>query len=1222
MILGIIGAIISVIATAASYTQAKKAQKAAQKAADSAQGVLISSHNNNAGLKIIYGERAVGVTKVWKGTGRNSVIPAGGRQVIGKNSTSADATKNFDYDVWLDRVDVIGLGPIDAVTDVQIDGDSYNNSRFGNQGLSHFRAIVMDGSPGQTALTELSSVHPGWRTSAVGNEIAYINSRFRHAEEFQFSGEPDVVVTAKGRRVYDPRDVAQSAVDDTTWLWSDNPALCLLDYLTQPYGRNLDIAQLDIPSFIAAANQCEVQVAVPDRLTNTTGTTIPYYDYRTGVLTNIVPNATLPNYRPYQTAATQNRLRCNLVVDPTNDVLTNVESLLDTMKASLPYDQGVYSLKLADSESSVMSLDETDVLPGIKFGNGDQSDRLNRLTVKFPNKNKRYKEDEVSWPKLSSVQYTTYLNDDNGLELHQTIELKGVTDYYQAEDICEYIVRDSRSSLECEVTVKSKALRLQPGDVIDLTHSTPNWVAKKFRISGIKRNRDLTVTLSLREYQESVYQWNPKSAEPDQPDVNLPDPYSKPAVLANVSSSVTSVLNATGVTVGRVEVAWDAPAEQVTEFIVQYRQSGASTWLFTRAARDDTDVAFIAPSDGVDIDIEVYYRNSSGVFSDKAALTQAVPVYELTVNGVNASTITSSLSSAIQLASNASQLAGTKVTTYFSNDAPTGVTLVDGDLWVDEDAGTPTGGYPLYRWDAAGSTWRLLLETQTAIVKADNAQATADSKIVTFYEDEAPVPEGVGDIWFDTNDSNKEYRYNINGFWVSVQDGSIAFAQLTANDALNDAGQAIFDAAGALGVANGKVTTYYSNTDPQLDPANPAMTEGDLWIDQDDQNKLYRFDSSVPGWAIAQDQKIPAALLAAGEAQDTADGKIVSFFTLSTAPPTGPYALGDLWYQIDTDFVKRWNGTDWGTNFATVGAPAGTSVGGVPAGNVVNPPRNLVTDTDFNGAYGSWDYQYGSSVLPAPYMWFLNRNSTKGKFLSLYGNASDGFFATPLTTQVTQRIEYWVPAEAGQTFLISSALRMHQYVSGAAKLEVVFRQGDKSTLAGVATGATVTSSTNDFETVSGSVVAPSGTAWAALRWSLESLVIAQTGSPGPSFDICDMYISATTETIVPQDPGNSGPPPNIVADPVIDTGLPDPATVPENTQFTDPVLGLQYTLRNGSWVLTSSIGAPAGTTVSPTAVPINAVTQHTPVTTDVILDPTFEKTRLNTDTNIIYWDSQ
>lgn len=117
-----------------------------------------------------------------------------------------------------------------------------------------------------------------------------------------------------------------------------------------------------------------------------------------------------------------------------------------------------------------------------------------------------------------------------------------------------------------------------------------------------------------------------------------------------------------------------------------------------------------------------------------------------------------------------------------------------------------------------------------ALTAAGNAQATADGKIATFYQDEPPGDADEGDLWFDTNDGYKQHRLSAAGDWEPVQDTAV--------------GLAISAAAGAQATADGKVTTFVGPTPPL------AEAIGDLWVNTSQGNKLYRWNN---GWFAVQD---------------------------------------------------------------------------------------------------------------------------------------------------------------------------------------------------------------------------------------------------------------------------------------------------------------------------------------------------------------------------------
>ena len=107
-----------------------------------------------------------------------------------------------------------------------------------------------------------------------------------------------------------------------------------------------------------------------------------------------------------------------------------------------------------------------------------------------------------------------------------------------------------------------------------------------------------------------------------------------------------------------------------------------------------------------------------------------------------------------------------------------------------------------------------------ALSDAADAQSTADGKIVSFYQTSAPTASAVGDIWIETDNDNKPWRWSGSA-WVSIQDGTIATAQAT---------------------ADGKNTIYYQTTAPT------GANAGDIWYDTDDGNLQYIYNGSA--WEV------------------------------------------------------------------------------------------------------------------------------------------------------------------------------------------------------------------------------------------------------------------------------------------------------------------------------------------------------------------------------------
>jgi hypothetical protein len=100
----------------------------------------------------------------------------------------------------------------------------------------------------------------------------------------------------------------------------------------------------------------------------------------------------------------------------------------------------------------------------------------------------------------------------------------------------------------------------------------------------------------------------------------------------------------------------------------------------------------------------------------------------------------------------------------------------------------------------------------------DDVVVLLDGKTKAYYQTTAPTTDlNEGDIWFDTDDGNKQYFYTGTA-WVSVQDTAIAAAQST---------------------ADGKNKVFRQTSAPT------ASAAGDLWFDTDDDNRIYRWSGTA-----------------------------------------------------------------------------------------------------------------------------------------------------------------------------------------------------------------------------------------------------------------------------------------------------------------------------------------------------------------------------------------
>ena len=148
---------------------------------------------------------------------------------------------------------------------------------------------------------------------------------------------------------------------------------------------------------------------------------------------------------------------------------------------------------------------------------------------------------------------------------------------------------------------------------------------------------------------------------------------------------------------------------------------------------------------------------------------------------------------ALEAAATAQETADGEIIGFYQTSAPTSG-MKFGDIWIDTDYyGFPTVD-AIYRYqDINGKSqgtlaWRSARDDAVgkAYLLAYTAETTADGKIKTFYSASTPTADGVGDLWVETDNNNKLYRWSGSS-WQSVRDGTIAAAQSTADNAYSEA---------------------------------------------------------------------------------------------------------------------------------------------------------------------------------------------------------------------------------------------------------------------------------------------------------------------------------------------------------------------------------------------------------------------------------------------------
>ena len=380
--------------------------------------------------------------------------------------------------------------------------------------------------------------------------------------------------------------------------FTSNPAWILRDYLTNTvYGVGLDDSLIDLASFNYAAGIC-------DQL----DTSLPFSD----------PNASIKRHE------------CNLILDSTKPVMSNVKLILKTCAGQLLWVSGKYKMQIDDAlppqGGPALYFDSTNMIGGLSIVGESKQNKANQVTAVFIDPDKDWKSETVSWPdKINDAStYTQFLTtEDAGVELKHKIKLSGVTNFNQARFLSQQACLRSRNNLKVSFSATSEALNLIPSDVIAVTHDTPGWTAKKFIVRSLTLNTNGTVKLACSEYQASTYTRNQALAPPIVPDTNLPDPTSVtvPSSLAFTESVYESI--ASGGKKVRVTLTWTDNTDYFNSgYDFQFKKSADSSW---------TDGGTTVSTSGVlndfekgTFDFRVRAKNSVGSVSSWVTITSQV----------------------------------------------------------------------------------------------------------------------------------------------------------------------------------------------------------------------------------------------------------------------------------------------------------------------------------------------------------------------------------------------------------------------------------------------------------------------------------------------------------------------------------------------------------------------------------------------------------------------
>jgi hypothetical protein len=204
--------------------------------------------------------------------------------------------------------------------------------------------------------------------------------------------------------------------------------------------------------------------------------------------------------------STQDRFPFNGVIDTEETVFDNTKKILANMRGIFNYINGIYSLKIEDSEAVALSINDDDILEsGIKVSIENKEEKFNIVEVEFANAQKDYELDTATYKHVSATSGQDYKYDDGGEELKLTIEMPFITNYNIVYQNAKAVLLRSRNNKTISFTGTHKLLYVKVGELISVTNSRVAMSAEQYRITKMTINNDLTVSVNAVIYQSNIY---------------------------------------------------------------------------------------------------------------------------------------------------------------------------------------------------------------------------------------------------------------------------------------------------------------------------------------------------------------------------------------------------------------------------------------------------------------------------------------------------------------------------------------------------------------------------------------------------------------------------------------------------------------------------------------------------------------------------------------------
>ncbi|QSX32629.1 DUF1983 domain-containing protein [Shewanella avicenniae] len=431
------------------------------------------------------------------------------------------AEESGDDNEYLHIVIPLAAHKCDAIEEIWFDDVLVWDGALNSDYRDHARIKIHLGDQ-TNADSELVAEASNWTTEHVGVGITYIYVRLLNDGEFWTSGVPNVKALVRGKPVYDPRKDStiggsgnHIVSDDSTWEWSDNWALCVLDFTLFEAGIGAAVSEVNMTSFANAANDSDQRV-----IYNESGDS-------------------------------ERRYTCNGTCTQAQSPTSILEKMLTAGAGMMAYIGGEYTLTSGVYQGPyVIELTEDDLAGNIELRPFNaRANLFNTVKGTFVDPDSAYQ--ATDFPPYESDYYR---NQDNGEYITSDVDYPFTQSVYTAQRLAKLALEMNRAGQQISVPVNMIGLAINVGMVIKL--NLPRLgINAEYQVLDreVKLGDPVYLTLRITSAELYDYAMGSYTIKPLTPPLNLPDPSVVPSPKNLTWTSFDSDASQLG------QLTWEAP---------------------------------------------------------------------------------------------------------------------------------------------------------------------------------------------------------------------------------------------------------------------------------------------------------------------------------------------------------------------------------------------------------------------------------------------------------------------------------------------------------------------------------------------------------------------------------------------------------------------------------------------------------------------------------------